>query len=99
MRTLPRFRYKNILIKTVVISKNFEIDYLRDYFEKESISTGSKDCYLTVLLTQKFDLKKEFEKALNKLNMKTIIFNKITIYKNKKIVNRLIVTTKKTLEI
>lgn len=91
---------QNISTKSMIISKNFEVGHLCDYFEEGCFLTASKNYHLIITSVQKLDLKHEIKKAaINKSKMKMVLFNGITIFGDKKTANRLTVATKKTSKI
>ena len=87
---------RNILNKSYTISKNFKIEHLRNFDEKDSFMTTFKNSHLTVTSNQIMNVRK----ALKSKNfIKITLANEITVYKNETIVRKLQAITEKTSEI
>ena len=87
---------KNITEKSYMIPKNFKVDHLKDYDEKDCFLTVSKNRHL-VITSVKNSKKWKKLKPSNDQNeaMKTVLFNDITIYGNADTMKKLKTITEK----
>ena len=87
---------RNTSDKSYTILKNFKIEYLRDFDEKDCFMTSFENSHLTMTSSQIMN----FKKALKSENfMKITLANEITVYEDETIVKKLQTIIEKTSEI
>ena len=86
---------KNTSNKLLIISKNFGVNYFRNYSKEKCFLTALKNRHFAITLEQKLKLQILKKAAVNTPNMKTILFNEIIVYKNNNIVTKLAAITEK----
>lgn len=76
---------KNVSLNPYTILKNFKVRHIRDYDKKNCFLTTSENCHLAMTSVRTVNIKE----ALLTNEKKTILPNDITIYENKKTVNKI----------
>ena len=93
---LVAIQVRNTSDRSYTISKNFKIEHLRDFDEKNCFMASPEDSHLAVASSQTIDVRK----ALKSENfMKITLANEITVYGDETIVRKLQAITEKTSEV
>ena len=87
---------RNTSDRSYIIFKNFKIEHLRDFDEKNCFMTSSENSHLAVTSGQIMNVKAALK---SKKFIKTTLFNEITMYKDETTMKKLQIITEKTSKI
>ena len=94
--TLIAMQIRNISDRSYIIFKNFKIEHLRNFNEKNRFMTSFENSHLTMTSDQIMNVKTILK---SKKFMKTTLFNEITMYENETTMKKLQTITEKTSKI